>query len=224
MDAGVGAVWPGMAQVADNPPGPKRRRGAGGGGRRDRYRRDRARRLLSAALVVIAAWLIVGMVRPAAPPTVEVLVAAHALPAGSALTTETTRLVQLPSEAAPEGALSALPQDGHLAGESNAGEVLTTARLRRLDGAGPGAATVFVPLTDPGLVQVLAPGARVDLVDVVQAQVLAHDVLVSAVSATLESGERPGIFVTLPRDRAPAVAVAAGAMGGGVAVVLTDSE
>lgn len=127
----------------------------------------RARLPLAAACLGLAALLAVDELRPAPAVTVDVLVAAHDLPAGATLTVADVRTAPLP----PDAALPAARAEGHatLVGERTAvpvpeGLPLVPGVLAggRLSGP-PGTVVTAVRLADAAVARLLAPGDRVDV-------------------------------------------------------------
>lgn len=183
-----------------------------------------ARRVVAGALVVLAA---VAAVR--SDPhgdRVEVVVAAHDLSPGHALTADDVRLQDLPADLVPDGARadSADVVGATLAGPSRRGEVLTDVRLlgsRATEAAaGPDARLVPLHLSDTALLGLLRSG---DVVDVLAAesaegdredrpQVIATEAVVVLVSpessAPGATGDRV-VLVALPARAANEVAGAA---------------
>lgn len=129
----------------------------------------RGRRLIAAGAVGFAVMVVVAELRPAPAPTQPVLLARHAISAGSAVGERDVRVVSVPLELVPQDALTdpaqaagrsaaiTLSRDGILTAHSLAGsDVARTAP----DG------TVIVPvrLSDPEIIAFLTPGDRVDLI------------------------------------------------------------
>lgn len=124
------------------------------------------RRPLAAAFAAAAVGFGLLALRPAGPPTVRVLVAAHDLPGGAALRGQDVRTVALPAAAVPDGALRSGAPGRVLAGPVRRGEPLTDARLLGaglLDGYGPGVVATPVRIADAGVARLLRPGDRVDV-------------------------------------------------------------
>ncbi|GAB3702079.1 SAF domain-containing protein [Nocardiopsis oceani] len=128
---------------------------------------DRYRRVLAAALTALAAISAVLVVRPPPEPSTEVLVAARDLDATAPLDGDDLTTRTLPEHAVPGGALA--PEDQASELPLNApvrkGEVLTDARLSESPAApyGPDLVAVPVRVADPGAVDLLSPGSRVDV-------------------------------------------------------------
>ncbi|OLR90312.1 hypothetical protein BJP25_02910 [Actinokineospora bangkokensis] len=165
--------------------------------------------MLAIAAAVTALW------PRSAPETVPVLVAAHALAAGAALSPQDVRVVRAPPDLRPEGALAEPAEVAGqvLAGAAAAGEPLTRVRLVGPEGtalaAGPGAAAVPVRPADPALSALLRPGSRVDVVAPADAssaaRVVADDAVVLAVRPD-EPDTGPLLLLGLPRTAAHEVA------------------
>lgn len=127
----------------------------------------RARLPFAALCLGVAALLAVDEVRPAPAVTVDVLVAARDLPAGSTLTSADVRTAALP----PSAALPAARAAGHatLVGQRTAvpvpeGLPLVPGVLAggRLTGP-PGTVVTAVRLADAAVARLLTPGDRVDV-------------------------------------------------------------
>lgn len=103
-------------------------------------------------------------VAPAAPRSVPVTVAARDLPAGATVRADDLAQLRLPPEAVPDGAVRE-PAGRLLAAPLRRGEPVTDARLvgPGLADGHPGRVAVPVRLPDPGLVELLRPGDRIDL-------------------------------------------------------------
>jgi Flp pilus assembly protein CpaB len=128
------------------------------------------RRLLAALLAGLAMLAGIAAVRPAAPPTVTVLVAARDLAAGAALRLADLRSAALPSAAVPAGALrpGAAVLGRLVAGPVRRGEPLTDVRvlgpaLLTAVSGGPDVVAVPVRFADAGAVSLLRPGDRIDV-------------------------------------------------------------
>lgn len=127
-------------------------------------RHQRGLGTLCAVLALTGAVLVV---RPPPEPTVDVLVAARDLAAVSPVRDGDTTVRSLPRNAVPSGALrrGTDPTGESLTGPVHNGEVLTTARLADPPAEAYGADLVASPvrIADPGAVDLLAPGSRVDI-------------------------------------------------------------
>lgn len=164
-----------------------------------------ARRFLALVLALLAAVL---AVLPDAPAT-TVLVAARDLPPNVPLTAADIREVAMPPPLAPAGAVSRADAVGRgPVGAVRAGEPLTDARLAPAD---PDVSSVAVRLADTGVVGLLRPGSRVDVVGA-GAHLLAADASVVAV--------RDEEVVVVSATRAAARRIAAESLAGPVALTL----
>jgi Flp pilus assembly protein CpaB len=190
--------------------------------RPDWSRTVRARRIAAAGLVVLAG---VAALRPNPDgERAQVVVAAHDLSPGSALTPDDLRVEKRLVPTIPDGSQSDIDTvvGSTLAGPVRRGEVLTDVRLlgRRLaeSAAGPNARIVPVHPVDSALADLVRPG---DVVDVVAAsgtgsqpapKVVAADAIVVLVSAKQKAQSAAGdrvVLVALPAASANAVAGAA---------------
>lgn len=163
------------------------------------------RRILAGLLALVA----VGLALLPGSPTVDVLVAAHDLAPGVPLGAADVRVVAMPPALAPAGAVSEGDALGRgLVGAARAGEPLTDARLTPVD---PGVSSVAVRLADAGVVGLLRPGSRVDVVGA-ESHVLAADASVVAV--------REGEVVVISANHAAAHRIAAESLANPVAVTL----
>jgi Flp pilus assembly protein CpaB len=181
-----------------------------------------ARRIAAAGLVVLAG---VAALRP--DPNGErapVVVAAHDLSPGAALSADDLQLEKRLIPTIPDGAQSEIDTvvGSTLAGPARRGEVLTDVRLlgRRLaeSAAGPGARIVPVHPVDGALTDLVRPGDVVDVVAASQtsppsaARVIATGAIVVLVSAKQKAQAATNdrvVLVALPTASANAVAGAA---------------
>ncbi|MEP9362222.1 SAF domain-containing protein [Nocardioides sp. CN2-186] len=146
-----------------------------------------ARRRLLAALLTAVAVATGLQAATASPPTrVDVAVAARDLPSGTVLGPGDLRTVGFAPDSVPAGVR--VDAVGHtLASPVRAGEPVTDVRLvgPALTDGYPGLTAVPVRLPDPGMVDLLSVGDRIDLVSADPqgggASVVAHDVPVLAV-------------------------------------------
>ncbi len=122
------------------------------------------RRLLAALCLGAAASATVHAVAAPPVPTVDVLAAAHDLPAGHELVEGDLVLRGLPPDAVPEGVPRTAVGET-LASPVRAGEPITDVRLvgSGLAAAHPDLATLPVRLPDAGQAALLDPGDRIDL-------------------------------------------------------------
>lgn len=129
------------------------------------------RRALAICLVLFAGLLAFRPHGDAAEQTRRIVVAAADLRSGMELGHGDLRLRELPSDAVPSGAqVSTAALAGRvLVSAARAGEPITDSRLvgeanTRLTATAPGAVSVGVRLADPGVAELLRPGALVDVV------------------------------------------------------------
>jgi Flp pilus assembly protein CpaB len=181
-----------------------------------------ARRIAAAGLVVLAG---VAALRPDPDgDRAPVVVAAHDLSPGAALSADDLLLEKRLIPTIPDGAQSEIDTvvGSTLAGPARRGEVLTDVRLlgRRLaeSAAGPGARIVPVHPVDSALTDLVRPGDVVDVVAASQtsppsaARVIATDAIVVLVSAKQKAQAAANdrvVLVALPAASANAVAGAA---------------
>ncbi|GAB3207417.1 Flp pilus assembly protein CpaB [Marinactinospora thermotolerans] len=127
----------------------------------------RWRRALGAGCAALALTSAVFLLRPSAPPSVDVVVAARDLTARSPLGPGDTEVRAIPRSALPDGALDADTRlDGTaLRGPLNRGEIITSARVADPPARGYGDGLVAAPvrIADSGYVSLLRPGSRVDV-------------------------------------------------------------
>jgi pilus assembly protein CpaB len=172
--------------------------------------------LVAAVLLALAGLLLAAGTPPARPlPSSRVLVAARDLSSGATLTRSDLRTALLPRHVLPHGVLRdvAAALGRAPSGPVRAGEPLTDVRLLgppllRTTG-GPGAVAAPVRIADPGVVGLLRPGDRVDVVaaggsGAEAARVVARDLPVVAVPVPSAEGAAEGALVVLAA--APAVA------------------
>ncbi|GAA3742688.1 RcpC/CpaB family pilus assembly protein [Salinactinospora qingdaonensis] len=159
----------------------------------------RHRRALAALCAVAALGCAVLAVRPPAPATVEVVVAAHDHDARQPLEARDVTVAALAREAVPDSAISAERDltGTWLSAPVRRGEVLTPARLADPPAAAYGPALVAAPvrLADPGAVSLLRPGSRVDVL-AAAGEGLALGAARPAATATTVVSDRP--VVALP--------------------------
>jgi Flp pilus assembly protein CpaB len=181
-----------------------------------------ARRIAAAGLVVLAG---VAALRPDPDgQRAPVVVAAHDLSPGAALSADDLLLEKRLVPTIPDGAQSEIETvvGSTLAGPARRGEVLTDVRLlgRRLaeSAAGPGARIVPVHPADSALTDLVRPGDVVDVVAASQtsppsaARVIATDAIVVLVSPKQKAQGATNdrvVLVALPTASANAVAEAA---------------
>ncbi|HJU97875.1 MAG TPA: Flp pilus assembly protein CpaB [Jiangellaceae bacterium] len=126
------------------------------------------RRLLAAGLAAGAVALALQAAEPKAIPTLPVLTAARDLPGGVTLGPDDVRVVDVPSAAVGSGVLGSpdAAVGRVLAGPVRSGEPLTDVRLLGpglLAGWGNDVVATPVRVADPGVVGLIQPGDRVDL-------------------------------------------------------------
>ena len=150
------------------------------------------RRLLAALAAASAAAIALQAAAAPPPATTPVLTAAHDLGAGTVLTSDDLRGVGFAPGTVPDGALDARQALGRTTvGPVREGEPITDARL--LDGGLvdglPGLVAVPVRIGDPGAVDLLRVGDRVDVLAAdpqgrSPAQLVAADALILAIPRT----------------------------------------
>jgi Flp pilus assembly protein CpaB len=130
-----------------------------------RLRVGRHRRSLGVVLVLVLTWVTIRSAVPDRPAQVSVLVAAHDLAAGRALSEADVRAASWPADGAPAGRL--LSAGGRvLASPIRAGEPLTDARVLGpglLTGLPTGTVAVPLRLSDPAAGRIVQAGDRVDV-------------------------------------------------------------
>lgn len=128
----------------------------------------RRRRLLAALCAAGAVGAALHATAPPPPPSVEILVAAHDLPAGAALGAGDVELRATDPDLVPAGALTAERAGARLASPLRAGEPVTDVRLvgpglAAADGADGGTVAVPVRLSDAAEAALLTVGDAIDL-------------------------------------------------------------
>jgi Flp pilus assembly protein CpaB len=121
---------------------------------------------VGATFLGLAAACTVQSLRPADPPTAPVLVTAHALAAGTTLTSTDVRLVRWPVEVVPDGALTdpGSAVDASTAVPLTAGTPVLPGLLADDGVRGPpGTVVATVRFADPAVARLLTPGMRVDV-------------------------------------------------------------
>lgn len=179
----------------------------------------RTRKTLAALLALTAIALALGPVLfPPGPRGEPTLVAARDLSAGTLLTPADTKVIHIPAELRPAGALSEQSAERMLAGAARVGEPLTDVRLVSPSHGPPGTSTVPIRLADPGVAELLHPGTRVDVVaaDPHQQRQLASAVtVVTVVTSAGENKPRPSaasgplVLLAVPSEAAAPLASAA---------------
>jgi Flp pilus assembly protein CpaB len=124
----------------------------------------RYRRLVVAALVGLAVMTGLQVLRPADPPTRDLLVAAHDLPTGHRVEAGDLVTRAWDTRTVPDGVLPH-PQGLVLSGPIRRGEPLTDARVVPTGSAAipAGRVVVTVRLSDPASGMVVHPGERADI-------------------------------------------------------------
>lgn len=126
----------------------------------------------AAGLGLLAAAVVLAATEPkpvaAREPTIDVLVAAHDLAAGSAVAAGDLRVRAWPIRLVPAATLTPTddPVGRLLAGAIRAGEAVTDVRLLGpglVEALGPGLRAVPIRLTDAGVVALLRAGDRIDI-------------------------------------------------------------
>ena len=176
-----------------------------------------ARRLLAAALLLLAVALALRSPGSPAEDTSAVVVAAHDLAPGTALSASDLRVEQAPASLIPGSALrdTTSATGRTLAGAAGAGEPITEARLvgarnTVLTARDPTAVVVPVRLADPAVAGLVGSGSHVDVVALdpqgTVGMVLATDAVVVTVR---HEDDKPGlVLLALPEDTATRVAAA----------------
>ncbi|WP_179475455.1 SAF domain-containing protein [Mycolicibacterium vinylchloridicum] len=180
-----------------------------------------ARRVAAGGLVILAA---VAALRPdPGDRLIEVVVAAHDLGPGAALSVDDVRMEKRSATTIPDGAQTVLDAvvGATLAGPARRGEVLTDARVlgSRLAGlsAGPDARVVPLHLADAAVLDLIRPGDVVDVMGAADAHtdaqptLVASDavvVLVSPKQKAAGAGDDRVVLIALPATAAHSLAAA----------------
>ena len=199
-------------------------RGASAAWRRDlRSALARRRRVLAAGLLAGSAACAISAVSPAPPPSAEVAAAARDLSGGTTISADDLRIVKVPPDSVPAGAISDEAQlTGRvLAAPVRAGETITDVRLvgpALLAGYGNQLVAAPVRIADAGSAALLQPG---DLIDVLAADGVGgtNGESVASEARLVASDVR---VVTVPRDDESALS--AGDLGEGALVVLATTS
>jgi hypothetical protein len=185
-----------------------------------RHQLRRRRRLIAAALAGAATLSALHTLAPPAPDTVEVLVAARALPSGTRLAEGDLVVRAFPSGLAPTDASSAAV-GRVLAGPMGRGEVLTDVRVvgPGLAEAQPGETVLPVRLPDAGMATLLRAGGEIDLVatdpGTGASSVVARDVTVLATPTDAPDGPAGGsggALVVVAASATEAIAITTAAL------------
>jgi pilus assembly protein CpaB len=192
----------------------------------------RHRRFIAAGLTAAAIAVGLQALSPAQPPTIFVLAASHDLAGGTAVRANDVTRTALPSQAVPEGAVTAAGSvvGRLLAGPVRAGQTLTDVQFvspALLAGYGPRLVASPVRIADAASVMLLRVG---DLVDVLAADpraggstsTVAYHVHVMAVPAVSSDGGPMGTGALVVLAVTPEVArsLAASAVTGQLSFVL----
>lgn len=190
------------------------------------------RRVLAGGCLVGAAATGLQVLRPPAPPTVEVLVATAPVAAGAVLGAADVEVARVPVAARQPGALTdvAAAVGRRSASSLAAGEALTATRLvprTRVEGLEPGSVALHVALADPAAADVLAPGLDVSVFPGPGGPVLARDASVLSVDPMAADGgglggggPRRGVLLALPSGSAERVLAGHGGTDGSVTVTV----
>jgi hypothetical protein len=172
------------------------RRAGTTGLRRWRRALTRHRRWWAAACAALAVGAGVHALRPPAPATDGVQVAARDLPAGHVLVASDLVGAAWPAGTRPDGVLSFSAAQGQvLATAIRRGEPVTDRRVTGpglLAGQPPGTVAVSVRLTDPASLVLLTPGRRVNLLAGPAAQAGSAVIGGSADTGTTDAGSSDG--------------------------------
>lgn len=187
----------------------------------------RRRRVLAAGLLAGSAACAISAVSPAPPPSTNVAAAAHDLAGGTTISAADLRIVAVPPESVPAGAITDAAQVAGrvLAAPVRAGETITDVRLvgpSLLAGYGDQLVAAPVRIADAGSAALLQPG---DVIDVLAADGAggtdgASDGESVATEARLVASDVR--VVTVPRDDESALA--GGDFGAGALVVLATTS
>ena len=165
------------------------------------------RRIVIAALVFVAVWIALTSLK-ATPETVNVLVAAHDLPAGSIVSEGDVASIALPRDVLSGAELSGPQQvvGRILLTPMRTHEPISTTRLLDVRDVAVGHVLLVVRL-GPQQVRFIHSGDRVNLIGVVEGQ---GHVLASAARVVVTTSESPdsGLLVEVPENSAPALAAA----------------
>ncbi|CAN5410044.1 SAF domain-containing protein [soil metagenome] len=176
----------------------------------------RRRRLLASLLTAVAVWAGLSATAGPATETVPVLVAAHDLPGGVALSPDDIVVVGFRPGTEPSAAFGdAASLAGRLlAAPMSAGEPITTVRLVGdvLADAQPGRRAVPLRLPDPGMVALLEVG---DLIDLIAADPEDAHVVTVATGVPV---------LAVPANDPGGTATTSGLPGGLIVVGLTPAE
>lgn len=156
------------------------------------------RRWIAAAAAFAAVFAGVGVLQPQRTPTLTVVAAAHDLPGGTTLAASDLMRLQLPADAAPDGAV---PDAAAVVGKVVNAPLTARSPITRAtvstgaDLARPGFVVVAVPLTNAALAGLLTAGTHIDLIGTGKAGVVASNARVVAAP----SAEGGGILTSASR-------------------------
>ncbi|WP_116951644.1 SAF domain-containing protein [Jiangella endophytica] len=179
------------------------------------------RRLLAAGLAAAAVAFAIQAASPAAPPTVDVVVAARDLPGGAVLADGDLAVAALPPDAVPDEVVARAEAAGALlAAPVRAGEPITDRRLLGpglLDGWGADVVAAPVRVADAGAAGYLRPGDHIDLLataldGAARTDVVAADVPVLTVPPAGDAVLAEGALVLVAATPAEAADLAAAAV------------
>lgn len=201
-------------------------RGASAAWRRDlRAALSRHRRLLAAGLLAGSAACAISVLAPAPPQTTPVAAAAHDLAGGTTITADDLRIVNVPPESVPTGAITAEAQlTGRvLAVPVRAGETITDVRLvgrSLLAGYGDRLVAAPVRIADAGSARLLRPGDVIDVLAADSATETAAGEPAATEARLVASGVR---VVAVPREDESALS-GASFEAGALVVLATTSQ
>lgn len=184
-------------------------------------------------MVAAVAAVITGIsaARPPDPPSVDVVRAAHELPAGATLSARDVRVDKIPRTAAPESPVTDPEQVvGTVVNSPVAdGQVITELALGTPRASGPGMVVAPLRLTDADMAALVRLGDRVDVIaatdSAAKARVVASRVLVVGLPATtgdgaLAGGNGSGALILVEVDLPTATALNDNAAAGRISIVL----
>ncbi|MEP6759849.1 MAG: Flp pilus assembly protein CpaB [Sporichthyaceae bacterium] len=200
-------------------------RGASAAWRRDlRAALTRHRRLLAAGLLAGSTACAISVLAPAPPPTSPVAAAAHDLAGGTTITAEDLRIVNVPRESVPTGAIidEAQLTGRVLAVPVRAGETITDVRLvgpALLAGYGERLVAAPVRIADAGSARLLQPGDVIDVLAADSATETAAGETAVTEARLVASGVR---VVAVPREVESALSGASFEVGALVVLATTS--
>jgi len=178
------------------------------------------RRLIAGALAATGTAIGLTALSPATPPTVDVVVAADALPGGQTLTSDDLTTAAFSPDTVPPRTLDIDDLVGRvLGGPLDDGEPVTETRIvgpGLLEGWGVGTVAVPVRIADAGSVGLLRPGDHIDLLatspdGITDASTIAANVPVLTIRPDEDAMATDGALVVIAgtEEQANAVAQAA---------------